>query len=89
MTCSCATVGLLKGEAVIRITESDHSRRPTSTSTAMVIPADIPPSQNANRLSMGRGREINSAVIPIRTGSSATTTDSARIALHTADTCSR
>ena len=48
------------------------SRRKSSTTNATVMPAAMPPSQKASRLSMGRGREIKSAVIPIRTGSIAT-----------------
>ena len=50
------------------------------------MPAAMPPSQKASRLSMGRGREIKSATIPIRTGSIAAISDSTRTALHIADT---
>ena len=71
-TCMCATVGLLTAETTSRRRESAKSRRKSSTTNAAVMPAAMPPSQKTNRLSMGRGREIKSAVIPIRTGSIAT-----------------
>jgi hypothetical protein len=45
------------------------------------MPAAMPPSQKASRLSMGLGREMSSAVIPIRTGSIAASSDSTRTAL--------
>ena len=45
----------------------------------------MPPNQKANSLNMGRGREIKSATMPIRTGSIAAKADSTRTGLHIAD----
>jgi hypothetical protein len=50
------------------------------------MPATMPPSQKASKFRMGRGREIISATIPIRTGSNATNNDKTKTALHIADT---
>src|ERR1700757_229103 len=75
-------IGLLVAESTARITERVKSRRKNSTANAAPMPAAIPPSQKASRLSMGLGREIKSAVIPIRTGSIAASSDTAMTALH-------
>ena len=64
------------------ITESVKSRRKSRAPKAATMPAVMPPTQKASRLSMGLGREIRSAVIPIRTGSIAASRDSAITALH-------
>src|SRR6185312_1328564 len=85
-TCMSAKIGVLEEETTSRMMESAESRRKTSTTNAVAIPAAMPPSQKTNRLSMGRGREIKNAVIPIRTGSIATTSDSTRTALLIAGT---
>ncbi len=82
--CRYATLRLLAAETNAVSTESVKSRRKSSAPTAATIPAAIPPTQKATRLSMGLGREIKSAVIPIRTGSIAASRDSARTALDTA-----
>src|ERR1700758_3211076 len=71
----------LEAESTARITESVNSRRKRTTPSAAPTPAAMPPDQKASRLSMGRGREIRSAVIPIRTGSIAASMDSRRTAL--------
>src|SRR5690606_36125436 len=55
--------------AAAAVTTPMTSRSRNSTTTPARTVATIPPSQNRNRLNIGRGREINSTAAPMRNGS--------------------
>src|ERR1700739_3799294 len=75
-------MGLLVAETTALITPSVKSRKKSSTATAAATPPASPPSQKVSRFRRGLLRAIKNAVIPMRTGSIAASSDSSKRALH-------